>query len=190
MKSKTCYVFLFDGYADWEPALILATLNKYSVFSIYPFSVTGNSMQSMGGLQIQPTCSMKEINPDSADLILLPGGDVWENGGNEEISPLLLEMSLRRKTIAAICGATILLAKLGLLDTISHTSNGLAYLEKLAHPYKGEKHYIHEPCVTDGNIITANGAAMIEFTISIIKKFEVADSKMREKIYDLYKSGG
>ena len=77
-----------------------------------------------------------------------------------------------KKTIAAICGATVFMANNGYLDTIEHTSNGLPYLQKLAPNYKGEKFYQQQPCITSGHIITANGAAMIEFTIAIFKKMQ------------------
>jgi hypothetical protein len=76
------------------------------------------------------------------------------------------------------------------LNSIEHTSNALPYLQKLAPKYKEEKLYQNQPCVTSGNIITANGAAMIEFAIAIFKKFKVEEPEFIEKISTLYKSGG
>jgi putative intracellular protease/amidase len=190
MKNRNCYLFVFDGYADWEPALAIAMMNKHTDFAMYTFSVDGNAKQSMGNLSVKPTTSLKDIRTNEIDLLMLPGGDIWESGGNEEVAPLVKEMISKNKTVAAICGATVLLARHGHLDRVNHTSNGLEYLKKISPSYKGAKYYLNQPSVTDGNIITANGAAMIDFAIAIFRKIELADKDTIEKIDDLYKSSG
>lgn len=190
MKKRKCYLFIFNGYPDWEPALAIATLNKYSDFSIHPFSIDGLSVQSMGGIRVQPEISVAEIDPKKVDLLILPGGDVWSKGGNEEVAPLVKHLIQRKRNIAAICDATIFLARHGYLNTVWHTSNGPQYLSENVPSYKGKHYYENLPCVVDENIITANGAGMIEFTIEILRQQKVMDQVTIEKIYDLYKSGG
>ena len=190
MKKRNCYLFVFDGYADWEPALAIASINKHTDFAIYTFSVDGNVIKSMGDLSVKPALSLKDIHVNEIDLLMLPGGDIWETGGNEEVASLVKEAVTKNKTVAAICGATVLLARHGHLDTVDHTSNSLEYLKKFSPSYKGAVHYQNEPCVTGKNIITANGAAMIDFAIAIFKKIELADRDTIEKIDDLYKSSG
>jgi hypothetical protein len=56
--------------------------------------------------------------------------------------------------------------------------------------YQGKFWYEDLPCVLDDNIITANGAGMIEFAIEIFRQQQVMDAETLEKVYDLYKSGG
>lgn len=183
-------MFVFNGYPDWEPALAIATLNQYSDFSIHSFSVDGRPVRSMGGIEVHPTTSLAGIDPTSVDLLMLPGGDNWNKGGNEEIAPLVKELIRRKKNIAAICDATIFLARHGYLDNVWHTSNGPDYLSEKVLSYKGRQYYEHLPCVVDENIITANGAGMIEFTIEVLRQQKVMDEVTIGKIYDLYKSGG
>ena len=190
MKNNVCYLFICNGYSDWEPALAIANLKKHFNYTIRTFSIDGKTIRSMGNLAIQPDCSIQEVDVNATDLLILPGGDIWEQGGNQELAPLVKKVSEAQKTIAAICGATVFMANNGYLDTINHTSNGLPYLQKLAPNYKGEKYYQQQPCVTSGHLITANGAAMIEFTIAIYKKMQVEDPAFIEKINVLYKSGG
>jgi putative intracellular protease/amidase len=190
MKEAICYLFVCNGFSDWEPALAIANLKKHFNFTIRSFSLDGKPIRTMGNLQIQPDCAMREVDATTTDLLLLPGGDVWEQGGNLEIAPLVKAISAAEKTIAAICGATVFMANNGYLDSIEHTSNALPYLQKLAPNYKGEKLYQNKPCVTSGHIITANGAAMIEFAIAIFNKFKVEEPDFIEKISALYKSGG
>jgi putative intracellular protease/amidase len=190
MKEKVCCLFVCNGFSDWEPALAIANLKKHFKFTIRSFSLDGKPIRTMGNLQIQPDCAMREVDATTTDLLLLPGGDVWEQGGNQEIAPLVKAVSDAQKTIAAICGATVFMANNGYLDSIEHTSNALPYLQKLAPNYRGEKLYQNKPCVTSGHIITANGAAMIEFAMAIFNKFKVEDPDFIERIRVLYKSGG
>lgn len=190
MKERKCFLFVFDGYADWEPALAIATLNKYSDFSIISFSVDGSPVLSMGGLKIHPDRSLREIGPGEVDLLILPGGDRWLSTGNKEIIPFVRSVAERKGNIAAICDATIFLARLGYLNQSWHTSNGPHYLLEKVASYKGRQYYEDLPAVVHDNLITANGAGMVEFAVEILKQQKVFDPVTLEKVYDLYKSSG
>jgi putative intracellular protease/amidase len=190
MKKRLCFLLLFDGYADWEPSLAIAGLKTYGEFEIKTFSVDGNPVRSMGNLTVNPDFGLKDINPADFDLLLLPGGDKWEEGGNTEISKLVLDSFNAGKTIAAICAATTFLAKLGLYSRVKHTSNGLSYLKKQVPQYTNEENYINEPSVDDNNVITANGAAMIEFAYKIFEHFHIMAQKDLDFWLSLYKSAG
>ena len=192
MKNRTCALFLFDGYADWEPALAVAGLNKYSDVAIETFSVDGRPVASMAGLAVQPQKALSAMRADHIDLLLVPGGDAWEQGpgANREIGPLVRELVGKQKPVAAICGATILLAGMGLLDAIPHTSNGPGYLEAHCPAYRGSALFQLQPSVSSGGIITANGAAMIEFAGEVYKVFGIFDEPTLAGVQELYKSGG
>jgi len=183
-------LFVFDGFADWEPAHVTTTLSKYSNFEISTFSVDGKAARSMGNLNVQPDFSLSEVENLQFDLLLLPGGTVWEEGGNAEIIPLVQRCFADGTTVAAICGATLSLARAGIFDKIKHTSNGLDYLKKQVPAYSNEKDYINEPAVTDQNVITANGAAMLEFSREIFAHFKAFPEADLTFWYKLYKSGG
>jgi putative intracellular protease/amidase len=190
MKNRSCYLFLFEGFADWEPAIVTAGLNTYSDFEIRTFSIDGKSVKSMGNLTINPDLRLEDVNISDFDLIILPGGNKWEEGGNTEISQLIKNTFNNGKTIAAICAATTFLAKLGIYSHINHTSNGLDYLKKQVPGYAGDSRYINEPCVMDKNVITANGAAMIEFAYNIFERFGIMKNEELVWWLNLYKSGG
>lgn len=190
MKKRKCFLFIFDGYADWEPALAIATLNTHSNFSIQSFAVKKSPVRTMGGLTVLPDVSIDDINPDAIDLLILPGGEAWKKGGNKEITEIVKAFATRGGNIAAICDGTLFLASLGYLNQVWHTSNGPGYLVEHVPSYRGKHYYEDLPAVVDNNIITANGAGMIEFTVEILKQQKVFDQIMLEKIFDLYKSGG
>lgn len=190
MRKRLSYLFVFDGFADWEPSLVTAGLNSYSDFEIRTFSIDGKIVKSMGNLIVKPNFKLEEIKMNDFDLLILPGGKKWEEGGNTEIAKFTKDTINNGKTVAAICAATTFLAKQGLLNMVKHTSNGLQYLKTQVPKYDDEKYYVNEPCVDDKNIITANGAAMIEFAYKIFEHFEILQKEDLKYWFNLYKSGG
>lgn len=190
MKKKTCAVFLFDDYADWEPALALAILRKYGNYTVVSFSQNGESVVSTGGLVNAVQGSLESLNIDDIDLLLLPGGEAWEQGGNLEVLSFVRKAADSNKHIAAICGATIALGRAGLLNDVPHTSNSLDYLKSFCPEYRGEEYYRHTPCCSSAAITTANGAAMIELAYELALTAEILDKQTAGWVLELYKSGG
>jgi len=188
MKTKV-FVFLFDGFSDWEIAYITPEVKKNEKFDLIYFSKDGNPVSSMGGLQVLPDISLKEIASENVDLLILPGGTAWENGGNKEIEQLTKDVFALGNTIAAICAATTYLGQLGMLNDFKHTSNDLNYLKSIAPKYQGEENYENLLAVTDKNVITANGIAPIEFAKEIFGKVELYDLDTIEKWFQLFKNG-
>ena len=188
MKRKI-YIYLFDGYSDWEIAYLSPELNKSKKHELIYVSNHGNSVTSMGGLQVQPELAMEEVNIEGLDLLILPGGHMWEKEEPKEIAPFLKDVFRSEKPIAAICAATTYLGRLGILDELLHTSNDLNYLKAIASKYKGDKHYQNTLAIEDKNIITANGIAPIEFACEVFKKVALYDEETIEKWFQLFKNG-
>ena len=94
-KKRTCYLFVFNGYSDWEPALAITGLNNYSDVAIKTFSLDGKSIESMGDIKVQPDLKMSDVHLTATDLLLLPGGELWEQGGNIETVPLRTSLQQR-----------------------------------------------------------------------------------------------
>jgi putative intracellular protease/amidase len=190
MKKRTCCLFVFNGFADWEPSLVTSGLNKYSDFEIRTFSVDGKMVRSMGNLEINPEFNLHQMNTTDFQMLLLPGGDAWEEGANIEIKELVLAAFDAGKLIAAICAATTFLARNGIFESVKHTSNGLEYLKKKVSEYSADKNYVAQPAVTDKNVITANGAAMIEFAHEIFSYYNLFKQEELQYWLTLYKSAG
>lgn len=189
MQKKEIYVFLFDGYSDWEIAYLAPEINKNEQFKLVYFSENGNMVMSMGGLQVQPTKSLEQLKIENIDLLILPGGTTWEQGKNNIIEELTKQMFETGKPIAAICGATAFLGQLGLLNNLKHTSNDLYYLKYVAPQYCGDEHYLNKLAVSDNNMITAKGIAPIEFAREVFKMIDLYDDKALEKWFQLFKNG-
>ncbi len=186
---KNILIYLFDGFSDWEISYLTPEINKDKRFELCFVSKDGKAIKSMGGLNIQPTHSLVDINIDDIEMLILPGGTAWETGKKIISDELLSDLHKKQVSIAAICAASIYLGKLGLLDNVKHTSNDLNYLKAMAPNYSGEELYQNELAVTGNNIITANGIAPIEFAKEIFNKIELFPEKQIEAWYNLFKHG-
>ena len=186
---KKIYVFLFNGYSDWEIAYLSPEIRKSGAFELVYFSVDGLPVQSMGGMRVLPDSSLARVNVADVHMLILPGGEAWVIGGNREIDPLVKALFAEKRAIAAICGATVYLAEQGYLNHLKHTSNDLHYLKGIAPRYSGERNYVNTLAVTDGHIITASGIAPIEFAREVFAALELYAEPDIEKWFQLFKNG-
>src|SRR5690349_7693922 len=85
-KNRTAYVFVFDGFADWEPASALAELRRTFGFSVQTIGRTRNAVTSMGGTKVLPDLSISEAQLGLANVLILPGGDSWMQREFEEVT--------------------------------------------------------------------------------------------------------
>ncbi|MBO9729213.1 MAG: DJ-1/PfpI family protein [Chitinophaga sp.] len=190
MKTlNNCYVFLFDGYSDWEPALAMYGLGSFTAVNIVTFSLDGQPVRSGGKLLVQPQASLAQVMTADIDLLILPGGAPMEAGANTEVLPLVRLLLEKEKTVAAICGATALLAQHGFLDNIPHTSNHPAVLKQLAPAYKGGDFYENSPAVAAPHIITASGTAMVPFTKAILNHFNLLQNEQLKFWFGFFDAG-
>lgn len=180
MHRKKVYLYVFDTMSDWEVGYLIAELNsgRYFKKELAPLEVVAvgvdeNPVTTMGGLNILPSISMDKCMLESTDVLVLPGGNTWTEAMHEPILKKASKALKEGTVIAAICGATVGIAKMGLLDARRHTSNNLEYLKMICPHYSGEKYYETELAVTDGNLVTASGIAPLEFAMHVLKVLDV-----------------
>ncbi|NED62370.1 glutamine amidotransferase, partial [Streptomyces sp. SID10244] len=86
--------------------------------------------------------------------------------------------------VAGICGATVGLARAGLLDDRAHTSNAAAQLEPTG--YAGAANYVDAPAVTDRGVVTAAAVAPVDFAREVFALLGVYDQSVLDAWYRLY----
>lgn len=195
MKNRKVYMYVFDTMSDWEVGYLTAELNTGRYFKkglkplkVITVGVDKNPIITMGGLKVLPEITVDEFNMESNDLLILPGGDTWISIAHEIILEKAKEALGQGAIVAAICGATLGLAKTGLLDSRDHTSNDLEFLKMVISSYTGEKYYKMESAVNDENLITASGIAPLEFTIQVLKVLDVFKEEALSSWLNLYKT--
>lgn len=191
MKPTDVYVLVFDGFADWEPAHVLAELRREGRRRIVVVGFERKPVTSMGGLCVTPDHALSEVEVDEIGLLVLPGGDIWEQGGYPQplLEGLLHTLVARSVPIAAICGATLALARARLLNDRRHTSSVPGDLNAAAPAYSGSAHYVPELAVTDRGVITASGLGSVDFAREVfatVRLFNEADEALW---FDMYKHG-
>jgi putative intracellular protease/amidase len=190
VPSKAVYLLVVPGFADWEPAHALAELRRHGGYRVEVAGLTRDPVTSMGGLTVQPTCSLGEVDPSDVAVWILPGGDRWESAPPEpELVELLSRLQADHVPVAAICAATVALARAGLIRGRRHTSNGRAYLEAQAPGYGEGAHYVDAPAVRDRGLITASGLADVEFAAMLFDELGVLSESDRALWTDLFRSG-
>jgi len=189
------FLYVLDTLADWEIGYLTAEINsgRYIKKSIERPKIVKvgknlNTIKMMGGIEITPDITVKDIQVQKNDLLVLPGADTWQTENNEEIFAFVKKNLGKDITIAAICGATIAMAYNGLLNEVKHTSENLDLLKMTCPNYTGEKNYYDVAAVTDNNLITASGLAPLEFTYEIFKKMNIMESNTVEAWYNLFKT--
>ena len=194
MKKELIFVLL-NGFADWEAAHIAVCINagikpgrpvKYITKSL---SLTKDPVNSIGGFKVLPDYDIQTLPEDYAGLVLV-GGDNWFSPETESLVPLVEKMIRENKLVAGICNASVFLGKHGFLNHVKHTSNALEYLKNIAgEKYTGDADYIEEQAVRDGNIVTANGTAQLEFCREILYALNADEMEVIEESYSFYKNG-
>ncbi|NMO94478.1 type 1 glutamine amidotransferase family protein [Paenibacillus lemnae] len=189
---KKVYLYVLDSMSDWEVGYIMAELRtgRYFKKGVVPLEVVTvgrdhRSITTMGGLNIAPHISVDACVLDRTDVLILPGGDTWMDAAHEPILQKASDALVKGTVVAAICGATFGLAKIGILDSIRHTSNDLGYLKMMCPHYVGEAYYDTNPAVTDGHVVTSSGTAPLLFAKHILRLLDVFEPDTLEAWYQL-----
>jgi putative intracellular protease/amidase len=198
-RLKTCYLFIFDGFADYETSLAAVGIRRSDGYQLKTIAISKEPVRSMSGMTIipdldfMPDTDLEDIDKDNTGMLILPGGRAWERKGmrstqkvpgsgrgmpeNELITPLVAHCLLHGIPVAGICGATLFLAELGLLNRTVHTSNSMDYLTANSSVYHGQSLYRPAPSVRTEHLITANGTAAVEFAHDIFETLGIVEDQ-------------
>lgn len=170
------YIYASDGLADWEAGYILAELNTKRFFkenapeiSVEVVGFSKRQYRTMGGMLLNATLSVKDIEVSDKAFLLLFGADSWNDNKHKYIIDKAKEILRAGGHVAGICGATVALANGGVLDGRKHTSNDKELLKAVAENYRGEEYYVTEKAVSDRGLITAGSAGTLEWTKLIME---------------------
>jgi putative intracellular protease/amidase len=190
MASRAVHVLVFDGFADWEPAFALAELRRSGRRTVVVVGFDARPVTSMGGLRVTPERGLGEARPADVELLILPGGDLWEGEyPRAALEALLGALTAAAVPVAAICGATLAVARAGLLDGRRHTSNMPGYLREHVPGYGGAAAYDPALAVSDRGVITASGLGPVEFARAIFQALGVFSASDEQLWFDMFKHG-
>ena len=193
MKEKVLFVIL-EQYADWECAFLVTALqgrikDRTTNYEVNTVSLSKNPIKSIGGFTTVPDYGIEDIPNDYAAFILV-GGMSWRTDDAKRFAPIVKKAFADGKIVGAICDATVFLGMNGLLNERKHTSNTKDDLVSAAQDaYTGSEKYLMEQTVRDGNLITANGTAYLEFTREVLTALEAYPPDYIAENYDFFRLG-
>jgi hypothetical protein len=79
MKKKTCYLFIFDGFADHEISLAATEIRRRNEYQLKTIAITKDPVKSLSGLTIipdldfYPEVDLFDIDSENTAMLILPG---------------------------------------------------------------------------------------------------------------------
>ena len=89
MRKKTCYLFVFDGFADYETSSVTTAICGSNIYQLKTIGISKEPVRSMSGMTIIPDCDfmptvdLHDIDDGNTAMLILPFGS------SEEISPFV-----------------------------------------------------------------------------------------------------
>lgn len=187
--KKEALVFIFNGYADWEPAYVCSELNAPDTgYVVKTISLDDQPKVSMGGFRVLPDYTVDRY-PEDFSLLILCGGMAWMEQKNNAVLPVVEAAVKRHIPVGAICNAVNFMAENGYLDSIKHTGNTVEFMKAQAPHYQGEQYFLEQQAACDGGIVTANGSAALEFAREVLKLAHSKPDKEIDRWFNLHMKG-
>lgn len=167
--GKHLAVVLLDDFADWEVGFLTAAARTWLGAEVSYHTRGRWPVRSMGGMLLDPNGDIATLPSVAHDGLVLVGSPEWEGAGAPTFEGALSDALGRGIAVGAICGATLALARAGLLAGRAHTSNSQDYLDRFAPGYPGRELFrASDVAVVDGNLVTAPGSAPASFAKAML----------------------
>ncbi|WP_018429909.1 DJ-1/PfpI family protein [Hoeflea sp. 108] len=168
--TKTIGLLFIEGYADWEYGLLAASAVEWFGLRVVSLSPHVSPLTSIGGLKLIAMRSADPVDNTDLDAIAVIGSDGWTSKDAPDVSAILHAVRTRGGVVGGICGGTLPLARAGLFEGVSHTSNGRDWILGHEPAYAGASRYsdvLH--AVADGRIVSAPGSAPGTFAVAFLE---------------------
>ncbi len=146
-------IVLADGVEEMEAVILIDVLRR-AEWHVVAAGLKPGPVEASRQVKLIPDAVLEDVDVNSFDMLILPGGGQGTNVlmEDERVLALLRTFAAEKKMIAAICAAPHVLQKAGLLAGRKATCYpGL--LDKLT----GAREQSRDRVVQDGTIITSQG---------------------------------
>lgn len=173
--SKRVLCIVADGVEETELIAPVDFLRRAGVEVLMASTDEFYEVTGKHGIQVCADARLMDLDVDSFDALLLPGGPaVIELRKTGEIAKLARHFAEAGKVVGAICAAPLLLQDAGLLKDCEHTAHFTTYEELTAADAE-------QAVVVDGLMVTSRGAGTsIAFGLALVAK--LVDQKTADEI--------
>jgi len=163
VKNKAIIIF-YPDCIEFEAIMAAQVLHGENLM-IDVATPDGADYHGPSGIVLRATHSYADVRPEIYRVVIVPGGDTRSVLENETLLRFLKDANDAGAAFGAICAGPILLARAGLLRGRHFThGHGLDF----ASPYWEGGIHEDRPVVVDGNIVTAQPQAYIDFAIEVL----------------------
>jgi len=169
-------LFYYDGFAEFE--IVLAAMVFPRQHEIIAIALENREYKSEEGQRFCIDQVIQDVDVDSIDLLVIPGGDPAPLVASREFKDFIEKLVARNKKVAGICGGAEALAGMGFLKGKKCTGGTLG--EKPGadgYQYFADTLLSDEYVVVDGNFITAQGLAYVEFAVELARQMGLLTSE-------------
>lgn len=168
MTAKRITIVLLEDFADWEVGVFAAAARAWLGAELSYVTPGGKPVRSMGGLVVTPDAALDILAEGRFDALVAIGSSRWEAADAPDIGPVIRTALAAGKPVGGICGATLALARSGVLTGRRHTSNAKAYPTEHVAGYDSSLYVETPKAVVDGKLVTAPGTAPASFATALI----------------------
>lgn len=177
MELNVC-VLLYDGMWMQEPIL---AINRVRNENITYVGLEKKPYMSYEKLPCTPERIISELDPTEVDLLIIPGGSADHLLDEPQLKEFVGSLNGHRKLIAGICYGAVLMANYGVLEGKKCTGDSAGITTETPSYLSYEKStIIHAGVVVDDNVISATGAAYLEFAeevARVVKDYKIKSSE-------------
>lgn len=185
MNTILCYAS--NEMADFEVVLTLQLLRAKGRKDIVPVGIDLSPVVGQSGLTLQPRATLAQaLNLPDVEALIIPGGPIRPQP--DGLTPLIQKIDREKKLLAAICFGPQYLGRAGILNhhqfTTSCSEDKIKSMQ-VPDPYP-RHNYVEARIICDGNVITAQGSAFVDFAYAVADYLD-AFSGHREERDRLYR---
>lgn len=173
-------IILNSGFEDVEGLATIDVLRRAKI-EMDIVALHDVNIVSQSGIKLQAECLLSDVELDSYDFLVIPGGGAVFKFLHKEkkVSEVIMKFVEANKLVATICAAPSLVGKLGLFKGKKYTCFP-GCNDGIEGTYTG-----HGVEVTDNFITAKSMAYSIDFALEIIK-FVLGKEKAKEVEKSIY----
>jgi putative intracellular protease/amidase len=165
----------YDDFSEFEVVLVGLIFRKHDFITV---ALEDREYRSEERQRFLVDQVIEDVDADDIDLLVIPGGEPDLLIENLELKNFIESLLAKNKKVAGICGGAGVLAGFGILNGKKCT--GLATGRNPNIPefqYFSESIFLDDHVVVDGNIITAQGQAYVEFAFELARQMELSENE-------------
>jgi len=172
MKVALLY---YDEFSEFEVVLIGLIFRQHNFITI---ALEDREYRSEEGQRFLVDQVIQDVDPNEIDLLVIPGGDPELLVNNFELKIFVESLVAKNMKVAGICGGACVLAGYGILNGKRCTGLGSGRNPNIPeYQYFSDTVFLDDHVVVDGNIITAQGQAYVEFAFELARQMELRENQ-------------